>query len=79
MKKSTHTLFLEVVEENSIDLSINNSINKARCIWAIQDKIDWSEYNTERMERKLKVITRFVNMMFDEPSSRGKSLKKMIG
>ena len=41
--------------------------------------MDWSEYNKVRAEHKLRVIEKFVNMMFDEPTLRGKSLKKMIG
>lgn len=79
MEKSTHTLFLEVVEENSIDLNSPYKLERVLCINKICDKIDWSEYNSFRAERKVRVIEKFVNMMFEQPTLRGKSLKKMIG
>jgi len=66
MNKSTHTLFLEVVEENSIDLNSPYKLERVLCINKICDKIDWSEYNQFRAERKVRVIEKFVNMMFDE-------------
>ena len=70
MKKSTHTLFLEVVEENSIDLNSPYKLEQKLCINKICDKIDWSEYNPFRAERKVRVIEKFVNMMFDEQSKK---------
>jgi len=66
MKKSTHTLFLEVVEENSIDLNSPYKLERLLCICKILDKLDFSEYNQFRDERKVRVIEKFVNMMFDE-------------
>ena len=56
MKKSTHTIFLEVVEENSIDLNSPYKLERVLCINKICDKIDWSEYNPFRAERKVRVI-----------------------
>ena len=66
MKKSTHTLFLEVVEENSIDLNSPYKLERVLCISKILDKLDFNEYNKVRAQRKVRVIEKFVNMMFDE-------------
>ena len=70
MKKSTHTLFLEVVKENSIDLNSPYKLERTLCINKICDKIDWSEYNAFRAERKVRVIEKFVNMIFNQTNSR---------
>lgn len=66
MKTSVHTLFLEVVEEQQIDLTSPYKLERVLCIDKICDKIDWSEYNPARAERKIRVIEKFVNMMFDQ-------------
>jgi len=66
MKTSVHTLFLEVVEEQQIDLTSPYKLERVLCIDKICDKIDWSEYNQFRAERKVRVIEKFVNMMFDQ-------------
>ena len=66
MKTSVHTLFLEVVEEQQIDLTSPYKLERVLCIDKICDKIDWSEYNAARAERKIRVIEKFVNMMFDQ-------------
>jgi len=66
MKTSVHTLFLEVVKEQQIDLTSPYKLERVLCIDKICDKIDWSEYNQFRAERKVRVIEKFVNMMFDQ-------------
>ena len=78
MKKSTHTLFLEVVKENSIDLNSPYKLERVLCISKILDKLDLSEYNQLQSQRKVRVVEKFVNMMFDEKNSRPVSLKKIV-
>jgi hypothetical protein len=65
MKKSIHTLFLEVVEENSIDLNSPYKLEQVLCICKICDKFDWSGYNPSNTRRKVREIKNFVNEMFD--------------
>jgi len=79
MKKSTHTLFLEVVEENSIDLNSPHKLERVLCFNKLCDKFDWTELSPSATKLLLCMTDKYVNTMFDDPSSRGKSLKKMIG
>jgi hypothetical protein len=66
MKKSIHTLFLEVVKEHNIDLNSKYKLERTLCIDKIMDKMDWTGCNPYRTERKMKTIIKYVNMSFDQ-------------
>jgi len=66
MKKSVNTLMEEAIVENNIDLNSKFKLERVLLIDKICDKIDWTEYNPFRAERKVRVIETMVNMKFNE-------------
>jgi len=78
MKKSVHTLFLEVVEEQQPDFDNPTDIQMLFVMNSILDRIDFTGYTQERIERKMDVVEKFVRMMFKQKSSWSQSLKKLV-
>jgi len=78
MKKSVHTLFLEVVEEQQPDFDNPTDIQMLFVMNSILDRIDFTGYTQERIERKMDVVEKFVRMMFTQKSSWSQSLKKLV-
>ena len=78
MKKSVHTLFLEVVEEQQPNFQTPDRFEMLMVCNSILDRIDFTGYSQERVERKMTVVEKFVNLMFYQKSSRSKSLKKYL-
>jgi len=78
MKKSVHTLFLEVVKEQQPDFDNPTDIQMLFVMNSILDRIDFTGYTQERIERKMDVVENFVRMMFKQKSSWSQSLKKLV-
>lgn len=63
---SVHQAILEVIQENQIDLNSPYKLERVLCISKVVDKLDLSEYNPFQVQRKIKVIEKSVNMMFEQ-------------
>lgn len=66
MKTSVFSLMEQAIQENNIDLKSPYKLERVLLIDKICDKIDWSNYNPFRQERKLRVIEKMVNKVFDQ-------------
>ena len=64
MKKSVHQLIQEAIVENNIDLNSKFKLEAVLLVDKVCDKIDWSEYNPNQVQRKLNVVKKSVSMLF---------------
>lgn len=78
MKKSVHQLFLEVVKEQRPNFNNPDRFEMLMVCNSILDRIDFTGYTQERVERKMTVVEKFVKLQFMEKSSRSVSLKKLV-
>ena len=64
MKQSVITLTQQVVKEYDVDLNSPYKLERKFLYNKVVEEMDFTGYNKERMERKLRVINKVVNMMF---------------
>jgi len=78
MKKSIHTLFLEVVEEQKPNFNQPTKDEMVKVYNTILDRIDFTNYTQKQIERKQIVVKKFISLQFTEKNRRSVSLKKII-
>lgn len=76
MKNSIEQLFLEVVNENNIDLNSKYKLEKNLCIDKIIEKLDMRGKTQIQSQLLVYEILWYVDIMFKYPNRRPASLSK---
>jgi len=70
MTNSIHQVFLQVVEQENIDLNSRFGAERRLCISRMFDLIDMSTMNVYESKLFVETVENFVNMIFNQTKSR---------